>query len=186
MFPFNQSLTTDIPICKIIVLHTIPEFNRQEPQHKRVRTINNLRHIYAITAIFSFLFSTEIGPGFAVFLCYRRFLSNKANLQDVERLDLFKRQCTPSERGVSWLLTVLHVIFHHEAIINIILLLCFHIHFSVAHLKTRGMEGVICVSSHAPSSLTIVTLAWTARRSPVHTEEDTQREDPQRNHCTRG
>ncbi|SJL16380.1 uncharacterized protein ARMOST_19902 [Armillaria ostoyae] len=61
-----------------------------------------------------------------------------------------------------------------SSIINIILLLRFHIAFSVAHLKTRGMEGVICVSSHTPSGLTIITLTWTARHSPVHTDEGTQ------------
>ncbi len=82
VFPFNQSLTTDIPTYEIIMLRAIPEL--QEPQHRRVRTINDLRHIYAIHAGFSFLFSTELGLRSTVFSCYQRFPSNKADLQDVD------------------------------------------------------------------------------------------------------
>ncbi len=37
VFPFNQSVATDIPTCKIVMLRAIPEFNRQEAEHRRVR-----------------------------------------------------------------------------------------------------------------------------------------------------
>ncbi len=107
---------------------------------------------------------------------------------------LFRHQCIPRNGGLPWLLTVFHgfsfmkrareflnlrvsfcsLYFLWTSSIISTILLCFHIAFNVAHLKTRRVEGVIYVSSHTPSSLTIITLAWTAQRSPVHTDEGTQ------------
>ncbi len=76
MFPLNQSATTT---CKIIMLRAIPEFNVGKSLN-----IGEFSITSTLLIQFQLPFSTEIGPASIVFSCSRRFLSNKAGLQDVD------------------------------------------------------------------------------------------------------